>query len=346
MVQGAGEEGEDAWLHQQDGEALLVLWLHSAKQKKVKPAKELTPGLPARLPDSVSNWGYADPSLPLVVDIGCGFGTTLLGMARHGEGLPTLHEEPNLDGLELEGCNFVGVDLFLHSVGYANGLAMRWGLGARCRFFVASGESLLQRITAEYPGPVVLMMVQYPTPYKLGSHPIREGKPLPAASAVGGKRKAAASLDPRVAKRIKPSADHVPPPTGDKNSQLPTIDEGFMMSSELAGLLYRAAATSSSYIYIQSNVEDVAVTMSERIEQAAQGALQPYVGDEIPAAGKADVTDLETGLRQERWRELGGASANGKGWLASAAFPFARTETEASYERMKKGQYRKLWMHK
>ena len=96
-------------------------------------------------------------------------------------------------------------------------------------------------------------------------------------------------------------------------------------------------------MFVQSNVEDVAVTMAERIEGADTKGLVPYAG---AGAGKeTNVTaDVDAGLRQDRWRAIGGSWATGPGWMSCAIFPFARTETEATYERMDKPIFRKLWI--
>ena len=133
------------------------------------------------------------------------------------------------------------------------------------------------------------------------------------------------------------------------DAQLATIDRSFTVSPQLCTLICSAASLQGAYVYIQSNVEDVAVTMSERIEAAAAGSLIDChsfgIGSEMEASElEASDAKTEASDRQDRWRALGGASAVGPGWMGSGLYPFARTETEAAYEKMDKTVFRKLWI--
>jgi hypothetical protein len=63
---------------------------------------------------------FDDPTRPLVVDLGCGFGVFILGLSTKAKW--TLN--PLLsDGMDLSDCNFVGVDLGQLGTGYATGVA-------------------------------------------------------------------------------------------------------------------------------------------------------------------------------------------------------------------------------
>ncbi|GKY94621.1 hypothetical protein MPSEU_000427600 [Mayamaea pseudoterrestris] len=104
------------------------------------------------------NWHsmYTDPTRPLVVDLGCGMGLSLLGLAGNNDNeLSSWH-----------GCNFVGADLSSLAIRYASGIAARWKLENILQFIVDSAEQLLSDLE-DYPGPVHTVLVQFPTPYQL-----------------------------------------------------------------------------------------------------------------------------------------------------------------------------------
>lgn len=73
----------------------------------------------------------SDPERPITVDIGCGYGVGLLGLARGAQG---------------RRCNLIGCDLNPQAVRYANGIAARWGLRGRA-VFVESVASTRTRST-------------------------------------------------------------------------------------------------------------------------------------------------------------------------------------------------------
>jgi hypothetical protein len=124
--------------------------------------------------------------------------------------------------------NYVGVDLSQIGIGYAKGITRRWGLEERAAFVVDSAENLLE-YAKQYPGPIELVMIQFPTPYRLDS-------------------------DDDVIKG--------------GNSQLPTSAvDGFMVSSNLlklaADLLQGSDGRPGGKLIMQSNCEDVAVWMRD-----------------------------------------------------------------------------------
>ena len=89
--------------------ALFQLFLHSSKKLK-KGVK--APVLPP------FDWGFADLNRPLVIDLECAFGASLLGLAQGSEG-------STAGGVALSECNFIGAGSTLHAVAYGNGLAER-----------------------------------------------------------------------------------------------------------------------------------------------------------------------------------------------------------------------------
>ena len=102
---------------------------------------------------------FEDPHRPLVVDVGCGMGVSLLGLA-------------SLSGEEAapwEQCNFLGIDLNPVTIGYGSGIAQRWNVSDRLAFVVDTAERALQNVLASYPGCVHRILIQFPTPYRLSS---------------------------------------------------------------------------------------------------------------------------------------------------------------------------------
>jgi len=141
-----------------------------------------------------------------------------------------------------------------HCIAYASGLAHLWGIEGYCRFCVAPAEDFLGWVRSSYPGPVEWVSVQFPTPYKFEVPAVASG------SSVGSKRKT----------------------SGGKNSQLPCSlkdgkvcdDEGgFMVTRGLIDQCVDIALNKGNEdgrcgIYVQSNVEDVAVTLRARYEES------------------------------------------------------------------------------
>jgi hypothetical protein len=103
--------------------------------------------------------------LPLIVDLGCGFGLTLLGLAGHR---PPTDADMGDDSplISTNGCNLLGCDANPINVNYAKGIACRWGMEDRLQFIRTSTSELLSALVAEKV-PVQLVLLQFPTPYRL-----------------------------------------------------------------------------------------------------------------------------------------------------------------------------------
>lgn len=133
-----------------DDRPLLSLFRHGARQPKA--------GLqaPTRMSGALSvcdsediNALFQDPSLPLVVDMGCGFGVSLLGLAQQGAAA----------------YNYLGVDMSSMAINYAQGISKRWKLAAQCQFVVADALSAMNWVES-YAGKVEIVLCQFPTPPK------------------------------------------------------------------------------------------------------------------------------------------------------------------------------------
>eukprot|EP00899_Mesostigma_viride_P021165 jgi/Mesvir1/2904/Mv13975-RA.1 len=129
---------------------------------------------------------FEHPDRPLAIDVGCGFGSFVLGMACHptstvaavgdsnqpavsnrtpcaGKPPPPCREE----GLAGEPCNWLGIDVQPQAILRASSVAHRWGLDGRVRFVQGEAVDYLRCVLDEYPGPVWLVCIGFPTPYRL-----------------------------------------------------------------------------------------------------------------------------------------------------------------------------------
>jgi hypothetical protein len=100
---------------------------------------------------------FSDPSLPLVVDLGCGYGVSMLGLCQ---------QEQQQRTTDSRCFNYLGVDMSEKAVKYAAGVASRWGISDQCAFVVADALSSLEWVSAQYPGSVQWIICQFPSPPK------------------------------------------------------------------------------------------------------------------------------------------------------------------------------------
>lgn len=236
---------------------------------------------------------FEDPSKPLVVDIGCGMGLSLLGLASLEDRMSSSPEEfrpqqPILpDGIEWKDCNFLGGDLSLLGTRFGQGMATRWNLGHRLQYTMASAEDLLDQVDKLYD-KVSLIMIQFASPY-----------------------------------RLKETSG---------NAQLPSnADTGFMVTPALMRRVASVAKRSQGRVLLQSNCEDVAVTLHDLARAAglvAVPAVEPVlsVEDDMAAA-----PHQRTPQRTLEWIRMGGKRALGPQWSRIPLLPEGcGTETEAS----------------
>ena len=284
---------------------------------------------------------FQDLSKPLIVDLGSGFGVPLLGLstwqqqmssqsAHEGGNAHSPHTSHHVD------FNYLGCDLSPVKAGYANGIAKRWDLSSFCHVVISDAVQLLDHIRMTYPGPVACIMLNFPTPY---SQSLLSMSGDGSSSTVG-------------------------------NRQLPTRLEDFMVTRELLekaaralsggrpdGWERRVEACRPGYLYLQSNVEDVAVTVENMVRQMDNygvpgGLLVPNHPEDIPdlwgrheplqwVENDSCNSSAPTSRRQALWVERGGARAQGRGWLSSSPLPcIARTETEVMCARSGKPVHR------
>ena len=282
------------------------------------------------------NWNaiFKDPSRPLVIDIGCGFGVSLLGLAKVSS-MMTMgtdneqqqqQQQDSYDSsfssdlllnknTKWSDCNFAGVDLGALGIGYANGVAKRIGLGDRLHFFVDSAEDFVEITQTTYPGPIILCLVQFPTPFRLQK------------------------VNKEMQQQRQPG-----------NTQLPdSAEDGFMVSKNLLRSIQKVLSISSSSsssttkqqqqpfagkLLIQSNCEDVAIWMRN---MACNNCDFDYVTVPVGIIDEKQKTMMMTSrkIRQPQrtidWIAMGGERASGPGWLQYPILPrSASTETEVA----------------
>jgi hypothetical protein len=146
---------------------LLWLWRFAARQTKAKvpqkgPADSASDGQTVAF-DKLED--FEDSSRPLIVDVGSGMGVSLLGLASNKDLYSSSSSGP-LSENDYNQCNFVGGDLSQILTGYSRGIALRWGVARRTQFVWKPADALLQDVKS-YPGKVAMIMIQFPTPFRL-----------------------------------------------------------------------------------------------------------------------------------------------------------------------------------
>ena len=229
------------WDLHADASSLLV-WKFSTRQRKQRDfltsaarhwQSQCSSTSDVQLKSTTYYWKemFKETERPLIIDIGCGMGLSLLGIASTANSDEESHPWVY--------CNFLGVDLSPLAIGYAEGIARRWGYEHSLRFVVDTAERALKAVKSSYPGPVSQILIQFPTPYRL----------IPSNATSSNYQ---------------------------GNTQLPkTAQEGFMVSEELLKLAATLLQKSHGSLLLQSNCEDVAIHMCKTaIERAGMIGTQ------------------------------------------------------------------------
>eukprot|EP00198_Chlamydomonas_reinhardtii_P009375 XP_001698712.1 predicted protein [Chlamydomonas reinhardtii] len=105
-----------------------------------------------QVPATAPDWSavFADPTLPLAVDIGSGYGRFLLLLQRNN---------PNRQ------INYLGIEIRRTLVDRSNEWVARLGLTGRVHYVFANATVSLEALLAGYPGPVTDAFVQFPDPH-------------------------------------------------------------------------------------------------------------------------------------------------------------------------------------
>ena len=233
---------------------------------------------------------FDDPTRPLIVDVGCGMGVSLLGLASMDEtsrnSFKLSPEGTLLDKVNWQDCNYIGGDLSQLCLGYGRGIAQRWGLNGKLQYVHGSALSLLESVESNYPGKVALVMIQFPTPFGVKEY---------------------------------------------GNPQLPSDSEsGFMVTKELLEVSKRMLEFSHGKLLLQSNCEDVGVTMRDMAENEA-GFESVNCPSPVEPFSEASDGSLRIPQRSLDWIQSGGKRAKGNGWSSAPLLPACgATETEVS----------------
>lgn len=201
---------------------LLWLWRFSSRQKKIKVSAS---GQKHDIFGSNFSWGhyFHDTSKSIVVDIGSGCGASLLNLSRINQNEGFVRNQRDLPNMDWADCNFVGADLNHQLVSYANGIVSRSSSNyhrnnARVHFFCCAAMVLLEALHS-YPGKIELILIQFPSPYRLVSKE---------------------------------------PHSRGGNSQLPSTD-GYMITPELVQAISKMLEKDNGQLLVQTKCEDVAV---------------------------------------------------------------------------------------
>ena len=290
---------------------------------------------------------FSDPKKGMILDLGCGYGVSLLGLAQRQSAINKINRNLNSNEQHstnpmqpIKRCdyNYLGCDMSPLKIQYASGIACRWGIDGFCQFVQTNVETLLNSLKTDYAGRVALVLINFPTPY---------------ASSVVQRQ---SSVDDEIRTDVSQKENI---PTG--NSQLPRTLEDFMVTERVLELCSELLSP-DGVVILQSNVEDVAVYVRQTVENLQSSSCKLRVVQEVAdipwlwgyeespptlswvesiTRAISDERNTAPSRRQLAWIEAGGDRAIGHGWLNCNPLPTcARTETEIMCEFEKKCVHR------
>ncbi|EFJ47757.1 hypothetical protein VOLCADRAFT_61222 [Volvox carteri f. nagariensis] len=103
-------------------------------------------------PTAAPDWSavFSDPSLPLALDIGSGYGRFLLLLQRN-----------NPD----QQVNYLGLEIRRTLVDRSNEWVSRLGLQGRVHYLFSNATVSLTTLLGSYPGPITDVFIQFPDPH-------------------------------------------------------------------------------------------------------------------------------------------------------------------------------------
>ena len=269
------------------------------------PAAPKKNKIPITPPESWSEY-FDDPTRPLVLDVGCGsgrFGLALLRAADDDEREATRSSPPPTSSSSLSSSspvipgfpppyNLLGIEIRGKLVERANAWARQLGVDRRARFLDGNATvSLPAGLLENYPGPLALACVQYPDPHFKERHRKRRVVQAPFAVAL------AEALAPK-SNGMKKNRDE-----SDRRGENNNSDNGELFQG----------APPIGRVFLQSDVEEVALSMRAAFEDAESGAMlepcreahgEPECEDDGAAAAAA------TGQKWKSWAAAGWLAEN------------------------------------
>ena len=241
---------------------------------------------------------FDNARLPLVVDLGCGMGISILGLASTSPNDQMGRVKKSMIDIDWSQCNYIGVDLSQLAINFASSVSYRWQLQGRVHFAVSSAEEAITNIIASYPGPVQLITIQFPTPFSFQQD-----------------------------KYIEEHGEVLTSVVNQGNKQLPSSAfSGFMVTKHLLELANAALKDDSGKLLLQSNVEDVAVFM----KNIAINQTGFRIVDIDSFVDKLD-TKTDATKRTLKYIAKGGERAEGPCWSSVQLLPRkGATETEVA----------------
>lgn len=131
------ELGIDKSLYDKAGGARFRQHVNPLKRELQVPAEPL-------------DWSstFVDPSLPLILDVGCGYGRFLLAFVNN-----------------MPGYNALGLEIREPVVDRANRWAENLELQRKVRFVLANATVSVEHMLRSFPGPLSLVTIQFPDPH-------------------------------------------------------------------------------------------------------------------------------------------------------------------------------------
>jgi tRNA (guanine-N7-)-methyltransferase len=131
------ELGIDKSLYDKAGGARFRQHVNPLKRELQVPAEPL-------------DWSsaFTDPSLPLILDVGCGYGRFLLAFVNN-----------------VPGYNALGLEIREPVVDRANRWAENLELQRKVRFVLANATVSVENMLKTFPGPLSLVTIQFPDPH-------------------------------------------------------------------------------------------------------------------------------------------------------------------------------------
>mmetsp|Transcript_18295 Transcript_18295/g.26193 ORF Transcript_18295/g.26193 Transcript_18295/m.26193 type:complete len:455 (+) Transcript_18295:40-1404(+) len=257
---------------------------------------------------------FHDMSLPLVIDVGCGLGVTLIGLAAkaNGEeemiGTTTNNHDLNLNWSKY---NYLGSDLSSKAMQWATSLTLRRKLDGRCQFLHASTETVLEYLNRSNSVEVKMILLQFPTPYRLLQEKIDDDD------------------DEKSDVRKKNNGCNEKLPLGPDD---PSFMANPRILEKMVHLINRRPSShcneKEAYLLLQSNCEDVALYIHDYITSKHHLEAIASAVPRLSFNGMTFSSRTKTWLQNHHAKDKNLKRALGQQWSCESMIPIM-TETEA-----------------